>query len=381
MKWELKKIDDVAIISKGDTPDKDKREYWTGGTIPWITSSSCKNEKIFESKEFITKEGLKNCSANIYPVGTTFIALVGATIGKVAISMFETATNDNVAGLVPKNSKILNRDYLYYAIRNLYANFVHLSDGKFRRATIQFVKNLRIPIPPIEEQERIAKSFNLLDRIANKRKKSLKKLEQFSLSIFINIFENPFVRNSESIPLGDIADITMGQSPKGSTYNSNGVGIYLLNGPTEFGEKYPTPVQWTSDPKKLCNKGDILFCVRGSSAGRLNFSNGRYCIGRGLAAINSRDPDVFNNSYLYILLKHYYLYFQNKGVGSTFINISKDDLISLSVPKVKKEDVEKFKFFERDYILLENRMKNQASALNSLVSSLQNNLFDLDSDE
>jgi type I restriction enzyme S subunit len=88
--------------------------------------------------------------------------------------------------------------------------------------------------------------------------------------------------------LGDVADIIMGQSPSGETCNSEGSGIPLLNGPTEFGTFFPTPVQFTTDPKKMSEIDDILFCVRGSTTGRMNWSNKKYAIGRGLAAIRHK---------------------------------------------------------------------------------------------
>src|SRR5437773_1094796 len=88
--------------------------------------------------------------------------------------------------------------------------------------------------------------------------------------------------------LGKIADIIMGQSPPGESYNTSGVGTPLINGPTEFMNKHPIPVQWTTRPTKLSRKGDVLVCVRGSSTGRINISDRSYCIGRGVAAIRSR---------------------------------------------------------------------------------------------
>lgn len=75
-----------------------------------------------------------------------------------------------------------------------------------------------------------------------------------------------------------VADIIMGQSPKGSSYNRNEKGVALINGPTEFTDRFPVKIQWTSEPTKFCQSGDILLCVRGSSTGRINISNDRYCI-------------------------------------------------------------------------------------------------------
>lgn len=88
--------------------------------------------------------------------------------------------------------------------------------------------------------------------------------------------------------LGDAAEVVMGQSHVGTSYNHSGTGAPLINGPTEFTVKYPIKIQWTSQPTKFCKKGDILLCVRGSSTGRMNISDDEYCIGRGVAAIRAK---------------------------------------------------------------------------------------------
>lgn len=96
------------------------------------------------------------------------------------------------------------------------------------------------------------------------------------------------------IKLSDIAEITMGQSPKSGDCNNEGIGEPLLNGPTEFGEVHPYPTQFTTNMKKASKKGDVLFCVRGSTAGRMNWSDKEYAIGRGIAAIS---PKIDNTDY------------------------------------------------------------------------------------
>ena len=87
--------------------------------------------------------------------------------------------------------------------------------------------------------------------------------------------------------LGDIAQVVMGQSPPGDSCVTQKMGTPLLNGPTEFGSRYPEPVQFTTKPKKFAKKGDLLFCVRGSTTGRMNWADNDYAIGRGLAAIRT----------------------------------------------------------------------------------------------
>ena len=86
--------------------------------------------------------------------------------------------------------------------------------------------------------------------------------------------------------LQDICSITMGQSPKGEFCNTDKKGKPLLNGPTEFGQIFPEAVQYTTNGHRESNPDDILFCVRGSTTGKMNWSDRSYAIGRGLAAIH-----------------------------------------------------------------------------------------------
>lgn len=132
--------------------------------------------------------------------------------------------------------------------------------------------------------------------------------------------------------LGNIAEITMGQSPAGATYNATGAGMPLINGPAEFGNLYPTPVQWTTKPTKVCRVGDILFCVRGNTAGRMNRADQAYCIGRGISAIRE-SPQRATTEFIYYLLEHHRptIYRIGAGGGSTFPNIGFHDLSSYKV--------------------------------------------------
>jgi len=138
----------------------------------------------------------------------------------------------------------------------------------------------------------------------------------------------------QTAKLGDLATVVMGQSPKGGSYNTQGVGTPLLNGPTEFGPVHPTEKQWTTESTKLCEPEDVLFCVRGATAGRLNVADKEYCIGRGLAAIRGKQGK-FDTGFLRHVLANGYAAFQARGVGSTFINISGQELSNFEVPAIK----------------------------------------------
>jgi len=165
---EWKTLGEVCEIKSGGTPSKNKLEYWNNGTIKWLGSTVCKNKKtVDEITAYITEEGLKNSSAKLLKKETTLIALVGATIGKVAFLPYDAATNQNIAGLYPKDINKLNTSYLFYSCRELYGAFINLSQDKLKMANLTFVRNLKIPIPPLSEQERIVAILDKFDALVN----------------------------------------------------------------------------------------------------------------------------------------------------------------------------------------------------------------------
>jgi type I restriction enzyme, S subunit len=128
---------------------------------------------------------------------------------------------------------------------------------------------------------------------------------------------------------GEVAEIIMGQSPDGTTYNQDGTGTALINGPTEFTDKYPVKIQWTSLPTKLCKAGDVLLCVRGSSTGRINIANDVYCIGRGIAAIRAKKN--FEHSFLEFQIESIVDKILSLTNGSTFPNIDGKSLRGIEI--------------------------------------------------
>src|SRR5258708_28932507 len=125
----------------------------------------------------------------------------------------------------------------------------------------------------------------------------------------------------ETAALGNIAVTIMGQSPEGNTYNHTGSGIPLLNGPTDFGLLSPEPTVWTTAPTKFCEPDDLLFCVRGSTTGRMNWANQRYCLGRGVASIRARSGDT-DTRFIYYSLVSELDRLLSLCAGSVFPNLS-----------------------------------------------------------
>jgi len=170
---------------------------------------------------------------------------------------------------------------------------------------------------------------------------------------------------SNKVKLSEIANIKMGQSPSGDTCNDIGNGIALLNGPAEFTSYYPVPKQYTIDGKRFSDKGEILFCVRGSTTGRMNWGDQKYALGRGLASISHKNGNEYNH-FLKFLLQSNLKSLLNAANGSTFPNLTSDILASfeLSVPEEKTQKTISFFLQSIDSkIELNNRINFELEAM------------------
>ncbi len=129
--------------------------------------------------------------------------------------------------------------------------------------------------------------------------------------------------------LGEIAEITMGQSPPSETYNTQKIGLPFFQGKAEFGEEHPTPVKWCSAPVRIAEAGDILLTVR-APVGPTNIASEKCCIGRGLASIRAK-PEFALTRYLRFFFKYFEEEIASKGVGSTFTAINRNDISRLKI--------------------------------------------------
>ncbi|MBI4524752.1 MAG: restriction endonuclease subunit S [Deltaproteobacteria bacterium] len=129
--------------------------------------------------------------------------------------------------------------------------------------------------------------------------------------------------------LQDIADIIMGQSPPGSTYNDEGEGLPFFQGKAEFSDRYPNVRVWCTSPKKIAEAGDVLISVR-APVGPTNVANTTCAIGRGLAAI--RPLGKISTEYVLFVLRLLEPQIAAGGVGSTFTAIKKADLEEIEIP-------------------------------------------------
>ena len=153
--WDISLVKDIATTYSGGTPKSTNVEYYDNGDIAWINSGELNSPIITKTSNYITKYGLENSSAKLYPSNTILVAMYGATAGKVSLLTFEACSNQAVCGVIPTIKNMLY--YVYFHISSLYSYFITLSTGSARDNISQdTIKNILLPIPT----ENTLKLFN-----------------------------------------------------------------------------------------------------------------------------------------------------------------------------------------------------------------------------
>lgn len=172
-------LGDICEVFGGATPSKKVASYFEG-SIPWATIRDMGEASLTDTEFKITQEALDSCSSSLIPSGNVVIATrVG--LGKVCLLAQDTAINQDLRGLVPKDPSAVDRKYLFYAMKDLAPEIVASGSG----ATVQgvrlpFIKQLQITLPPLDDQRRIVATLDeALGEIGELKRNRQAKLEAF----------------------------------------------------------------------------------------------------------------------------------------------------------------------------------------------------------
>ena len=163
--WTTARISELTDTQSGGTPSTAKKEYWDGGDVPWINSGALKDEIISAPSTFITRLGLENSSARLFPRNTVVIALTGATTGRVGLLHLETSTNQSVTGIFPSLAFV--PEYIFYYLRSARDQVLEKAIGSAQpHINKRIVDDFTVPLAPLGEQRRIvAKLKTLLGKL------------------------------------------------------------------------------------------------------------------------------------------------------------------------------------------------------------------------
>ena len=254
----------------------------------------------------------------------------------------QKTTVDGHMIILRANEKVSQR-YLGYALKAHQWEVLQLDEGSTGQTELnreRLLDEIMICYPvSLDEQKQIIAILSTLDEKIELNKRINDNLEQQAKSLYEEMFLNNPDADMVSGILSDIATVTMGQSPSGSSYNENCVGEVFYQGRAEFGFRFPTRRLFTTEPKRMAEPGDVLLSVR-APVGDLNVAYEKCCIGRGLGAIHSKTGDSSFMLYTMFALKPQLDVFN--GEGTVFGSINRDGLSNLPVNIPSAEKIAKF---------------------------------------
>ena len=339
MSWEIKRIGEVCDVIPGFAfNSKDLGE--TGVPVVKIGNITDDYRVDIDSvqcfpEDLITEKHEKFMLSN-YDI---LIAMTGATAGKVGrIRCPEEQIlllNQRVAKFKPRD---INPNFFWSAISTpRYRTIFYQLGGGAAQPNMSGtqIEDIEIPYPPPTVQDRIASVLSAYDDLIENNRRRIQLLEQTARLLYKEWFAHLRFPGHEHVkikdgvpegwerkPLNEIADITMGQSPKSIYYNEDGNGLPFHQGVTDFGVRFPSHQTYCTVQNRLAEPGDILFSVR-APVGRINITTDKIVIGRGLAAIRSKRDQ---QNFLFYSLKNHFFKEDMIGGGAIFAAITKKDL-------------------------------------------------------
>lgn len=269
------RLGDVCTVVSGTTPKSDHPEYWDG-EINWVTPAELTDDSniIFESQRKITQQAVKDSSLKAIPAGTVLLSS-RAPIGKVAIAGTEMYCNQGFKNLIC-TERIYNR-YLYHFLRNNTAYLNSLGRGAtFKEISKSIVENIEIPLPPLDEQRKIAAVLDKVSDLIAKRRQQLDKLDTLVKARFVEMFGDPEYNEKRLtvFPMTELCEIIDGDRgknyPKQEEFLDIGFCLFLnAKNVTSAGFSFENCMYITEEKDTLLRngklkRGDVVLTTRGT---------------------------------------------------------------------------------------------------------------------
>lgn len=268
-------IGQVCSFLSGGTPSRSAARYFQGDT-PWITGADITSPIVTNARSFVTAEAVANSATNRVPAGTILL-VTRTSVGKVATAGVDLCFSQDITALKPDSSR-LYAPYLVEFLKTQEPYFSRQARGAtIKGITRQVVKDVRIPLPPLPEQRRIAEVLDRADALRVKRRTALAQLDSLTQSVFLDMFGNPV-----SNPLGwdcmALADAVAGKygvkaGPFGSSlkkqdYATRGYRVYgqeqVIAGRFDVGDYYVDERKYQQLKSCAVAEGDLLLSLVGS---------------------------------------------------------------------------------------------------------------------
>lgn len=389
MNLVFKKLGELVDFKGGGTPSRNVKEYW-GKDIPWATVKDL-NEgcNLTETQEFITELGLKNSASNLIPKGSIIIPTRMA-LGKVVISELDVAINQDLKAVYIKNDNLLDPKYLLRFLEGNKENIASMGKGAtVKGITLDQLKDINLPLPPLEEQRRIASILDKADAIRQKRQQAIATLDELLQATFIDMFGDPLdnPKKYQMMTLGSITSFENGDRsnnyPSGADVVQEGIPfLSTKNIKGNFFDssnmQFITQEKFNKLSRGKVSNGDILITLRGTL--------GSTCIYEceyPQAFINAQmmiiraNQNFMSNRFLHIILSSEAMqkHLKSIGNGAAVQQLTATQLKNISIITPDRNNQEIFiKFYES----LQNQKSLLKRALNNaddFFKSLQHRAF------
>ena len=267
MRWV--KLEECCTIQGGATPKRNVDSFWGEG-LDWFTPkdlSSLNTKEIGRAPEQVTDEGLNSCSAKLIPANSLLLSS-RAPIGHLAITIKDCCTNQGFQSLIPKQGAV-DVEYLYFVMKWSVPRLQDMGRGAtFKEISKAIVKGFEIPLPPLEEQKRIAGILDEADRVRKKTQALIDKYDELAQSLFLDMFGDP-VTNPKGWEVKPLQDLLVQKPDNGffakkDKYGPEGVPVVWLSDfidRTYVSQKELKRAQVEPKDKKYeLEYGDALFC-------------------------------------------------------------------------------------------------------------------------
>ncbi len=341
VKWPMVELGDKSLfqIESGGTPSSNKSEYWDGD-IRWITLVDLPKENfityISDTKRKITELGLSNSSAKLLPNKTVLVSS-RATIGRIAISQTELATNQGFKNVIIKDFSKVNEKYLACMLMRLVPQMEQMgTGGTYKEISRASFSTLRIPLPPLEVQEKIVAELDGYQEIIDGAKQIV---ENYKPTIKID-------PDWPLVGLGEVCDIKSGGTPKKDVddYWENGEipwlgsGVCKDNIVSESSDFITETGFNNSSAKKLTPKTTLIALV-GATIGKTAFLTFEATTNQNIAGLYPLNTNELLPEFLFYISQSLYSEFISLGSGKfRMANLSFIRGLKIPLPPLKTQE-------------------------------------------
>ena len=376
--WTKCKISSLGTVITGKTPPTSDADNY-GGDILFLTPSDDMSlKRVYSTRRTLSLLGLSKVKNCLLPPKAVCISCIGSDLGKVVMTTCNTVTNQQINSIIV-NKELFDPDFIFYSLKILGKRLNYLSKTSTAVPIINKASfcNETILVPPLTTQKRIAQILSDLDTKIENNNRINGCLEAQVKGYYNELIVN---RDYPEGSISDIADITMGQSPKGKSMNETKKGSVFFQGRGEFGSRFPTIRLYTTEPTRFAKAGDTLISVR-APVGDLNIAHEDCCIGRGLASIHAKNG---YRSFVYYTLtaaKEELNIFN--GQGTVFGSINRDNLKNLKIKIPPSEVIKQFESLvepiDKQILANEDEVRRLSAIRDALLPKLMSGEIDVDS--